>query len=129
MANTVNLRVEQGTTWSYSFNAQWPNGYSFNTASYDLAASIRKDFTDNHSTDITANGNNANVTLSLTANATLLMAPGNYIYDVMAISSANGVTKLQKGMFSIMPSATLVWNLATESNSLGYELSNNDYIR
>ncbi len=129
MANTVNLNVDQGTSWSYSFQAQWPNGYSFNTASYSISAKFRKDYSDTSSTTITSQGTNSNVTLSLTPNNTILLNPGKYVYDVMAVSSTNAVVKLLKGELFINPSATLVWNLTTESNSSGYELSNNDFIR
>ena len=128
MANTVNLEVDQGITYSYSFEAQHANGASFNVATYDLYAAFKKDFQTKTSNEIEANAVNSNVTLTIASNTTYLLTPGDYVYDVMAVDGSNNVFKLLHGMLHIVPSATVVWNLESESSNTDNELSNNDFI-
>ena len=86
-----NLVIEQGEDYSITFdlnvgaNTANLTGYSFNTNILPLIGAVN---------------------LTLSANTTLYIPEGRYMYDCIAVDPNNTHIKIIKGIASILPSAT-----------------------
>ena len=107
MAQKTNLVIDQGTTYSSSFQVKESNGDPINLSTYTVASKIRKTYTSSNSVAFTATGNSTGwVTLSLNSNATSNLVSGRYVYDVEITSSANATSRVSEGIITITPQVT-----------------------
>ena len=107
MAEKLNLLIDQGTTYSTSFNVYDDSGTEVNLSTYSVAGQIRKTFSSSNSVAFTATGNSTGyVMLSLSANASGNIIAGRYVYDVELTSNTGIVTRAVEGIITITPQVT-----------------------
>lgn len=108
MAIKANIIVDQGSTYSTSFNLTDDGDNPLNLTTYTGAAQFRKHFTSSNSVSftVTLGGNNGIVTLSLSANATANVTPGRFMYDVELTDSSNNITRVVEGIVTVTPNIT-----------------------
>lgn len=108
MAIKSNLTINQGTTFSSEINVSDDNGNVMDLTGYTSEAQMRKFYTSNTSYDFAASIflNDGVVELSMTANATLNIPAGRYVYDCNLISPSGEVTRLVEGIVTVTPGVT-----------------------
>jgi hypothetical protein len=110
MAATVNLTVDQGSTWSQ--DVQWKTGTpatAVNLTGYTARAQVRRtasaaDVVVSLTCAITAA--TGTTTLSLTAAQTSALTAGRYVYDLELVSAGGLVTRLCQGAFVVSAEVT-----------------------
>lgn len=106
MAQVLNLQIDQGASFSTSFQALEANGSPMDFTSASANAQIRKHSAANTSVSITVTlGSNGNITLTLAANAVANLVGGNYLYDVL-VTKPSGTIRVREGHAFINPSIT-----------------------
>ena len=102
-----NLVIEQGEDYSITFDLN-VGANTANLTGYSVTAMMRKSSTSSVSyafdTNILPLIGAVNLTLS--ANTTLYIPEGRYMYDCIAVDPNNTHIKIIKGIASILPSAT-----------------------
>ena len=107
MAQKLNLVIDQGTTYVFSFNVTDENNTPINFDGYTCRSSIKKSYTSTKSIPFSVQCTNSGlVTLSMNAETTTVFSAGRYVYDVEAINLANEVIRVVAGRVTITPEVT-----------------------
>lgn len=110
MAAKANIVVDQGTTFSTELLLEDDAGDPINLTGYSVQGQIRKWYTSSNVVSFVATvptPTNGIIKLSLTANTTLGMDYGRYVYDVITVSSGT-VSRIVEGILTITPEVTTV---------------------
>jgi len=98
------LYVEQKATFNQTITANVSNLYGV------TAGQIRNSYYNSNATASFAtsmNVQNSTVTLQLSSNATINIAAGRYVYDVIVQDTANNIiTRVLEGIVNVSPSVT-----------------------
>lgn len=107
MATIQNIVIDQGTTFSFTFSLDNPDGTDKNLADYTVAAQIRKSYQTNTKVDFTTAKVDATgeITISLTATQTSSLKSGRYVYDIEIASSSETIRVLE-GIITVTPEVT-----------------------
>jgi len=110
MATKANLIVDQGATFSTVVTLTDTNNDPIDLSNYTGAAQIRKTYTSLTATDfdVTLGGNTGTIELGLTANATMAMASGRYVYDVEVTDASGVVSRVFEGLVTVSPNVTKI---------------------
>lgn len=101
MASKINITIDQGTTFSKTFE------FVSNTLTLESAnAVMRKHYTSTNVFSFSTTVSGSNVTIAMTANTTANIAPGRYMYDVRSVDTNNTVIRIVEGIATITPSMT-----------------------
>jgi hypothetical protein len=104
---------EQGATFSKILSLKDTNNVIIDVTGYDFKMQVRKNYsedlitelsTDNGLIDIDSDGR---VVLTLSATATALLAPGNYLYDIKMTDLSSVVTRILEGRFVVKAQITV----------------------
>ena len=105
---TVNLLIDQGTTFEKVITAKNTAGGNVTISSGTCAGKLRPShYTSNNVVTLTCEDSGSNVTISLTATQTASISPGQYVYDI-EYTQSNGSTieRLAEGVITVSASAT-----------------------
>lgn len=107
MATVQNIVIDQGTTYSFSFNVTNADGSAKNLSDYTTTAQIRKSYYTSTKVDFTAVNVDAEgeITISLTAAQTAELKAGRYVYDI-EIASASETLRVLEGIVTVTPEVT-----------------------
>lgn len=109
MAAYVELDIEQYADYTTTLNVTDSQGEYINLASYTASSQMRKSYFSSTATDFTvdiSDSANGEVTLSMSANATVDLMPGRYLYDLVIYDSSNSSTRVIEGIVNLMPGVT-----------------------
>ncbi len=107
MANKINIVIDQGTSFSQSFNIKDEDGVAIDMTVFTSLAMMRKHYTSTNATSFSVGlSSNGDVTLSLTSNVTANLVPGRYLYDVEVIDSSNATFRVVEGIVTVTPNMT-----------------------
>lgn len=109
MATKANIVIDQGSTFSVTFDLTDENGEPLDLTNYSAHSQMRKHYTSTNSISFNCvtNGSNGNLTLSLTANQTNSISAGRYVYDVELTDLTNNtVSRIIEGIVTITPQVT-----------------------
>lgn len=109
MSLNYNLYVEQGADFRTVITVSNDDGTAKDLSGYEAQSQMRRSYTASTSFPIEANIINAlngEITLSISAEATAVLKPGRFVYD-MIITDADGVvTRVIEGIVTVSPSVT-----------------------
>ena len=107
MATVNNIVIDQGTTYSFTFNLTNADGSAKDLASYTVAAQIRKSYYTNTKVDFTTAKVDATgeITISLTATQTSALKAGRYVYDI-EIDDSSETLRVLEGIVTVTPEVT-----------------------
>lgn len=107
MAQKVNLVIDQGTTFSTTFDIKDDAGAPLDLSTYTASAQIRKHYTSTNAVSFTVTANSSGViSLSLNSNATSNLTAGRYVYDVELVAPGNTTSRIVEGIVTLTPQVT-----------------------
>lgn len=108
MSEKLNFFIEQGTTFSKTFDLLNTDGSALVVAGYSANASMKKHFDSSDSTAkvFTCSLANGEVTLSMTAEYSANIEGGRYVYDIKLTDASNNVTRPYEGLITVKPNVT-----------------------
>lgn len=111
MANTKNIFIDQGSTFSYSFTATDENGTALSITAgsgYTASGQLRRSYYSLTSTlfAVGVTGATGNVTFSLGATNTAALKPGRYVYDIELLYPTGKVVRQLQGTITVDPEVT-----------------------
>ena len=107
MSVKYNLVIDQGSTFSTSFEVKDENGDAIDLSTYTANSQMRKHYaTSNYTSFSVAANSSGGITISLTANTTANLVAGRYVYDVTITSNVAVVTRVAEGIATVTPRVT-----------------------
>jgi len=110
MAQTYNLFLDQGTTFTANIRVLDRSGSAKDLSDYTARSQFRRSYESaNASGSFVATiptGTDGNVVLSLAANVSSNLKYGRYFYDVEIENSANVIERAAQGILEISPEVT-----------------------
>lgn len=107
MAKRVNLIIDQGSTFSTTFELIDDFDEPLNVGDYTARGQLRKHYAANSSTSFTCQLNTGELNISLTSAQTANLEPQRYVYDVEMVDTvANSVTRIVEGFITVTPEVT-----------------------
>lgn len=107
MAQKVNIVIDQGTTFSATYEFTDDNGDPIDFSTYTGAAQMRKSYSTSTYYPFTVNLTSAGIaTLTMSAANTSVITAGRYVYD-LEVTDQNSVTsRLVEGIVTVTPQVT-----------------------
>lgn len=107
MATINNLVIDQGTTFSFTFNLTNVDGSAKDLSTYTVVAQIRKSYYTSTKVDFTTATVDAEgeITISLTAAQTAELKAGRYVYDI-EINDNTETIRVLEGIITVTPEVT-----------------------
>jgi len=116
----TNLYIDQGSTYITSITLDDAYGDLYDLTNFIAEGQIRKSYYSRCPAaifDTTINANTGTIVISLAANVTSNIFPGQYVYDTFIRDTANNVvTKILEGVVYVNPSATRSYTIVPNSN-------------
>lgn len=109
MATKANLLIDQGSTFETTVTITDDDGALIDLTGYTAAAQARKHYTSNTAYNFTVSieGLDGLILLSMSANTTMSMAPGRYVYDCELTETATGnISRVLEGIVTVTPNVT-----------------------
>lgn len=109
MAQTLNLFLDQGTTYTSNITVKDSSGTLRDITNYLVRSQFRRSYDSANSTSFTATipiGTDGNVRLQLAASVSANLKYGRYFYDVEIESPANVIERVSEGILVINPEVT-----------------------
>lgn len=107
MAKRVNLIIDQGTTFSSTFELVDDFDDALIVNDFTARGQIRKHYSSNSYTNFTCTLTDGQLVISLDAVQTANLTPQRYVYDVELIDTvANSVTRIVEGFVTVTPEVT-----------------------
>lgn len=108
MASYAELIVDQGSTFSTILTlTDDTTNLPINVSGYSINANIKKSYYSANNTavftSIINDAANGNVSISLSADTSVNIKPGRYVYDVKTKSTGNVVTRIIEGILTVTP--------------------------
>lgn len=107
VASIYNIVIDQGTTFSLTFNLTNDDGTGKILTDYTVTAQMRKSYYTNTNTAFTTAkvDGTGDITISLTAAQTSAIKAGRYVYDIEIASSIETLRVLE-GIVTVTPEVT-----------------------
>lgn len=107
MATVQNLVIDQGTTFTFTFDITNVDGTPKDLSDYTVTSQIRKSYYTNTKVDVTTDTTplEGEVTISLTAEETSNLKAGRYVYDI-EITSSDETLRVLEGIVTVTPEVT-----------------------
>lgn len=107
MATVSNIVIDQGTTYSFTFNLTNADGSAKDLSSYTVAAQLRKSYYTSTATSFTTSTVDltGEITISLTATQTAALKAGRYVYDI-EIDDGSETIRVLEGIVTVTPEVT-----------------------
>ena len=109
MAQTFNLFLDQGTTFTANIRVIDTTGSAKNISGFSARSQFRSSYESNIATSFVAtipNGTDGIITLSLSPSTSSNVKAGRYFYDVEIENSANVIERAAQGILVIDPEVT-----------------------
>ena len=107
MATKIDLVMDQGATFSTVIAIDDISGVDLIVDGMTADSKMKKYFTASNSVTISTELANGMITLSLTANQTVIIDSGRYVYDVFLNDTVgNNVLKIIEGIITVTPKVT-----------------------
>ena len=109
MATKANLLIDQGTTFETTVTITDDDGGTVNLTGYTAAAQSRQHYTSNTAYNFTVSVNGAlgQILLSMSANTTMSMTSGRYVYDCELTETSTGkISRVLEGIVTVTPNIT-----------------------
>jgi hypothetical protein len=107
MAAKVNLVIDQGTTFTTTFDVSDSSNTAIDFSTYTARSQLRKAYESSISYPFSvALSSNGYITLSMTANTTNVISAGRYVYDVEVQATNGDVLRIVEGIVTITPQVT-----------------------
>lgn len=109
MAATVNLFLDQGSSFSSTITVKGTTGNPLDLTGYTAYAQMRKSYYSSTAYDFTVSvtGSTGQISLAMSATATAALSPGRYVYDV-EIHNESEVTRIVEGIVEVDPEVTKI---------------------
>jgi len=107
MAQKVNIIIDQGTTFTTSFNFTNDNDDPIDFSTFTAASQMRKSYssTTSHAFTVGLYSNGA-ITLGMNANTTSSITAGRYLYDLEVTDTSGIRSRLVEGIVTVTPEIT-----------------------
>jgi hypothetical protein len=107
MATVNNIVIDQGTTFSFTFNLTNADGSAKDLSSYSVAAQVRKSYYTSTKVDFTTDKVDleGEITISLTSTQTSNLKAGRYVYDI-EIDDGSETIRVLEGIVTVTPEVT-----------------------
>jgi hypothetical protein len=107
MATVNNLVIDQGTTFSFTFNLTNVDGSAKDLTNYTIAAQIRKSYYTSTKVDFYTDtvDSEGEITISLTSTQTSNLKAGRYVYDI-EIDDTTETIRVLEGIITVTPEVT-----------------------
>lgn len=99
MANTVNITIDQGSQFSYTFQ------FGSLPANCVPFAAMKTEYSNTTVVPFSANVSGSNLSISMPWTQTANLIPGTWVYDVIVVA-ANVVTREVEGRIHVNPRVT-----------------------
>lgn len=107
MAQKVNIVMDQGTTFSVTYEFTDDNGDPINFSTYTGVAQMRKSYSTSTYYAFTVGlGNTGVVSLSMDAANTSSITAGRYVYDLEVTDTNSVISRLVEGIVTVTPQVT-----------------------
>lgn len=108
MAIKANIVVDQGSTFNTTIDITDENDQPLNLSGYTGQAQMRKHYTSSNAVSfgVLINSSLGSIALSLSANTTIQITPGRYVYDVELTDSSGIVSRIVEGIVTVTPNVT-----------------------
>lgn len=107
MAQRKDLSIDQGATYEAVFSVLDMVGAEADISGYTPRAQMRRHYSSSNSVTFACEITGDNVTISMPADQTKLLAPGHYVYDVDLVDeSTSTVIRLVQGVVRVSPAVT-----------------------
>lgn len=106
MAQRIDITMDQGSTFEFSFNVNDANGSTLDLSNYSARAELRRHYTSSNSVSFSANIEANTIFLRLTANQTSNIVSGRYVYDCEIVDDGGLVTRAIEGVLNVSPEVT-----------------------
>lgn len=107
MAQKINIVIDQGTTFTASFQVLADDGTALNLTSYTAASQMRKTYSSSSYVAFSTSANSTGyVTLTMNSNTTANLEAGRYVYDVELVSPSNTTSRVAEGLVTVTPQVT-----------------------
>lgn len=108
MAIKANIVVDQGATFNTTINLTDENDAPLNLNGYTGSAQMRKHYTSSNAVNFIVDvaPTTGTVSLSLSANTTISITPGRYVYDVELTDNSGIVSRIVEGIVTVTPNVT-----------------------
>jgi hypothetical protein len=107
MAQKVNIVIDQGTTFTTSFNFTNDNDDPIDFSTFTAASQMRKSYSSTtfHAFTVGLSSNGV-ITLGMSANTTSAITAGRYLYDLEVTDSTGVKSRLVEGIVTVTPEIT-----------------------
>lgn len=107
MAKRVNLLIDQGSTFSTTFELVDDFDEPLDISGYTARGQLRKHYSSNTKTDFTCILNTGELNISLNSTQTATLVPQRYVYDIELVDTvANSVSRVVEGFVTVTPEVT-----------------------
>jgi hypothetical protein len=106
MAQRIDITMDQGATFEFSFNVNDANGSVLDLSNYTARAELRRHYTSTNSVSFSANIEANTIFLRLTSNQTSNIVSGRYVYDCEIVDDDGLVTRAIEGVLNVSPEVT-----------------------
>jgi len=109
MAQTYNLFLDQGTTFTANIRVLDSTGSAKDISNYTARSQFRRSYESNTAISFVAtipNGTDGIVTLSLSPTTSSNVRAGRYFYDVEIENTSNVIERAAQGILEISPEVT-----------------------
>jgi hypothetical protein len=108
MPYKANLKIDQGSHFSYDVLVKDQQGNPFNFVNFTANGQMRKHFESANSTNLVISLSEGVINITVSANTSLALDPGRYMYDVVLhqISGNSEPNRVLEGIVTITPSIT-----------------------
>jgi hypothetical protein len=108
MGQKINIVIDQGATFSTTFNVVDDANNPLDLSSYTAQSEMKKTYYSTNSFSFTANGySNGAIILSMNAATTSTIWPGKYVYDIDITDIHGNVSRVIEGVVTVTPGVTL----------------------
>ena len=106
MAVKGNIYIDQGTTFSTNIELFDENDNPIDVAGYSAESQIRKHYSSLTAVNFTTSLSTGLLVLSLSANTSMNMKAGRYVYDAKLTAPDGSVIRLVEGLVTINPAVS-----------------------
>ena len=108
MGQKINILMDQGATFTTTFNLVDENNKPLDLSTYTANSEMRISYYSVNSYSFSASGYvNGAIVLTMNASSTAVIWPGRYVYDIeLTDSFNNNISRVIEGIITVTPSVT-----------------------
>lgn len=107
MGQKINIVMDQGATFTTTFNVVDNNNLPIDLSYYTAASEMRKTYFSSNAYSFSATGYaNGAITLTMNAATTSAIWAGRYVYDIDITDQSGNVSRVIEGIVTVTPGVT-----------------------